>query len=349
MTARADGPGRTRPRVPASRRGLSADSPLLGGPFAVEAGAEEPQPREPAYDARSDVLDLPPEPPRAPDAPRAPDLRELRELVPAAEPGREVDDWGRSQRVFDLIEPLLDFYYRYWFRVETEGIEHVPSQGGALIVSNHSGALPPDAPMIMQAIRHEHRHPRPLYMLGEHWFKGYPGVGMLANKIGLVAAHPANAQRLLRDEQRLALAFPEGQKGSRKLYWQRYRLRRFGRGGFVRTAMRAGVPIVPVAVIGAEEAMPIFAHVPLLQRLTGLIYFPINHAFPHFGPAAAAMYLPAKFRIRFLEPVDLSGSGYLPEDAEDVGLVQQLAEEIRGRIQAELDELLLARRSVWFG
>ena len=229
--------------------------------------------------------------------------------MPAAEPGREVDDWGRSQRVFDLVEPLLDFYYRYWFRVEVEGVENVPSEGGALIVSNHSGALPPDAPMIMQAIRHEHPSPRPLYMLGENWFKGYPGVGMLANKIGLVGAHPANAQRLLGDEGRLVLVFPEGQKGSRKLFWQRYKLRRFGRGGFVRTAMRAGVPIVPTAVIGAEEAMPIFAHVPLLQRLTGLIYFPINHAFPHFGAAAGLMYLPAKFRIRFLEPIDLSAYG----------------------------------------
>ena len=98
-------------------------------------------------------------------------------------------------------------------------------------------------------------------MLGEHWFKGYPGVGMLANKIGLVAAHPANAHRLLHDEGRLVLVFPEGQKGSRKLYWQRYKLRRFGRGGFVKTAIRAGVPIVPIAVVGAEEAMPIFAHV----------------------------------------------------------------------------------------
>ena len=175
-------------------------------------------------------------------------------------------------------------------------------------MSNHSGALPPDAPMIMQAIRNEHPRPRPLYMLGEHWFKGYPGVGLLTNKIGLVAAHPANAQRLLRDEGRLVLVFPEGQKGSRKLFWQRYRLRRFGRGGFVRTAMRAGVPIVPIAVVGAEEAMPIFAHVPLLQRLTGLIYFPINHAFPQFGLAAALMYLPAKFKIRFLEPIDLSAT-----------------------------------------
>jgi 1-acyl-sn-glycerol-3-phosphate acyltransferase len=184
-------------------------------------------------------------------------------------------------------------------------------------------------------------------MLGEDWFKGYPGVGMLANKIGLVGAHPENAQRLLRDEQKLVLVFPEGQKASRKLFWQRYRLRRFGRGGFVRTAMRAGVPVVPTAVIGAEEAMPIFAHVPLLERLTGLIYFPINHAFPHFGLAAAMMYLPAKFRIRFLEPVDLSACS--PEDADDIALVGRLSERIRLRIQEELDDLVLARKSVWFG
>jgi 1-acyl-sn-glycerol-3-phosphate acyltransferase len=313
-------------RTPTSRSGLSRESRLLG------------------YDPRGSVLDMPP-PPEPVEEPA--DLRELRRLVPAAEPGREVDDWGRSQRVFDLVEPLLDFYYRHWFRVEVEGIENVPAEGGALIVSNHSGALPPDAPMIIQAIKLEHPAPRPVYMLGEHWFKGYPGVSMLTTKMGLVAAHPANAQRLLRDEQRLALVFPEGQKATRKLFWQRYRLRRFGRGGFVRTAMRAGVPIVPVALIGGEEAMPIFAHVPLLQRLTGLIYFPVNHAFPQFGLAAAFMYLPAKFKIRFLEPVDMSRYG--PEDAEDVALVQRLSERIRTHIQEELDDLLLARESVWFG
>jgi 1-acyl-sn-glycerol-3-phosphate acyltransferase len=330
---------------PARRHGLSEDSPLLGGPLTEEAGAEEPRQRSPEFDPRSGDLDLPARrsEPELPD----PDLRELRALIGATDQTREVDDWGRSERVFDLVEPLLDFYYRYWFRVEQEGIENIPSDGGALLVSNHSGALPPDAPMIMQAIRHEHPRSRPVYMLGEHWFKGYPGVGMLANKIGLVPAHPANAQRLLRDEQRLALVFPEGQKGSRKVYWQRYKLRRFGRGGFVRTAMRAGVPVVPIAVMGAEEAMPIFAHVPLLQRLTGLIYFPINHAFPQFGPAAAAMYLPAKFRIRFLEPIDLSRYG--PEDADDISLVGTLAEDIRGRIQAELDGMLQSRKSVWFG
>jgi 1-acyl-sn-glycerol-3-phosphate acyltransferase len=184
-------------------------------------------------------------------------------------------------------------------------------------------------------------------MLGEHWFKGYPGVGMLTNKLGLVAAHPANAQRLLRDEGRLVLVFPEGQKGTRKLFWQRYRLRRFGRGGFVKTALRAGVPIVPIAVIGAEEAMPIFAHVPLLQRLTGLIYFPINHAFPQFGLAAGLMYLPAKFKIRFLEPIELDGYG--PDAAEDLELVRSLSEEVRQRIQSQVDRLISERTSVWFG
>jgi 1-acyl-sn-glycerol-3-phosphate acyltransferase len=268
-------------------------------------------------------------------------------LVPAQDPTRNVDDWGRSEAFYKLAEPVFDFYYRYWFRVEQQGIENVPSTGGALLVSNHSGALPPDAPMIMQAIRNEHPNPRPLYMLGEHWFKGYPGVGMLANKIGLVAAHPANAQRLLCDEGRLALAFPEGQKGTRKVYWQRYRLRRFGRGGFVKTALRAGVPIVPVAVVGAEEAMPIFAHVQALQRLTGLIYFPINHAFPWAGLAAGAMYLPAKFKIRFLQPVSLDAYG--AEDADDLTLVQEIAERVRGQIQREVDRLVAGRSSVWFG
>ena len=111
--------------------------------------------------------------------------------------------------------------------------------------------------------------------------------------------------------------------------------------------MRAGVPIVPIAVVGAEDAMPIFAHLPLMQRLTGLIYFPVNHAFPHFGAAAGLMYLPAKFCIRFLEPIDLSRYG--PEDSEDLALVQAVAEDVRSRIQAELDSLVASRTSVWFG
>ena len=331
-----------------SRSGLSVDSPLVGGsvPTATEPQAKPAPAPDRSYLTRDDELGLP-RPAPEDEAAATPHLSELRQLIPVRESGRELDDWGRSERVFDLMQPLLDFYYRYWFRVEATGVENVPSEGGALLTSNHSGALPPDAPMIMQAIRHEHSDPRPVYMLAEHWFKGYPGVGMLTNKMGIVPAHPANASRLLRDERKLALVFPEGLKATRKLYWQRYKLRRFGRGGFVRTAMRAGVPIVPIAVVGAEDAMPIFAHVPLMQRLTGLIYFPVNHAFPHFGAAAAAMYLPAKFKITFLEPVDLSGYG--PDDAEDLSLVQGIAEDVRARIQEEVNSLLGSRTSVWFG
>ncbi len=242
---------------------------------------------------------------------------------------------------------MVDFFYRYWFRVEVEGVEHVPSRGGALLVSNHAGALPPDAPMIAKAVREEHPNPRPVHLLVEHFFKGYPGFAMLLPKIGAVPAHPANAHRLLYDEGALVQVMPEGRKATEKLYRDRYRLRRFGRGGFVATAMRAQAPIVPIALIGAEEAAPIFAHVTALQRLTGLLYFPITPTFPHFGLAGMLGYLPAKFRIRFLEPIPTDEWG--PEGAEDRGLVQTVAAEIRARIQDELVQMVSRRRSVWFG
>jgi 1-acyl-sn-glycerol-3-phosphate acyltransferase len=149
--------------------------------------------------------------------------------------------------------------------------------------------------------------------------------------------------RLLYDEQQLVLVFPEGAKATAKLYRDRYKLRRFGRGGFVEAAMRAGVPIVPIAVVGAEEAMPTFAQVGLLKRLTGLIYFPITPLFPHLGLLGAA-YLPAKFKLRFLEPVPTTGLG--PDDKSHV---QELADEIRDRIQVELVDMIAKRRSVWLG
>jgi 1-acyl-sn-glycerol-3-phosphate acyltransferase len=271
-----------------------------------------------------------------------------RALLPGIEPERQVDDWGASERVEGLFDrTLFEFYYRIWFRCEVEGIEHVPATGGALLVSNHAGALPPDAAMITKAIREEHPHPRPVRPLIENFFKGYPGLSMLLPKIGCVPAHPANAHRLLADEGQLALVFPEGRKGSEKLYKDRYRLRRFGRGGFVETAIRAGAPIVPIAVVGAEEAQPIFAHVAPLQKLTKLIYFPITPTFPLLGPLAALTFLPAKFKIRFLEPVRTDQLG--PDAWEDQSLVQELSQEIRARIQEELLDMLGRRRSVWFG
>jgi 1-acyl-sn-glycerol-3-phosphate acyltransferase len=221
----------------------------------------------------------------------------------------------------------------------------VPSAGGALIVSNHSGALPPDAAMLAKAIREEHPHPRALNITIENFFKGYPGFSALLPKIGCVPAHPANVQRLLYDEEQLVLVFPEGRKGTAKLYKDRYRLRRFGRGGFVEAAMRARVPIVPACVVGAEEAAPIFAQVGLLKRLTGLLYFPITPTFPFFGLAGMLGYLPAKFKLRFLEPIEF-GEG---DSHEDKALVQTIAHEVRARIQESLWDMLAARKSVWFG
>jgi 1-acyl-sn-glycerol-3-phosphate acyltransferase len=271
---------------------------------------------------------------------------DLRRYLPGVEPERTLTDWGRSERIEGFYDrTVLEFYYRYWFRCEVEGIENVPANGGALLVSNHSGALPPDAPMIGKAIKEEHSHPRPLNVTVEHFFKGYPGFSVLLPKIGCVAAHPANVHRLLYDEEQLVLVFPEGRKGTEKLYKDRYRLRRFGRGGFVEAAMRAQAPIVPVCVVGAEEAAPIFAQVSVLQKLTGLLYFPITPTFPHFGLFGMLGYLPAKFKIRFLEPI------HFPEEGmyRDKSLVQSVAQEVRGRIQENVWQMVGERKSVWFG
>jgi 1-acyl-sn-glycerol-3-phosphate acyltransferase len=270
----------------------------------------------------------------------------LKQYLPGVEPDRRLNDWGRSERIEGLVDDTLgEFFYRYWFRAEVEGIENVSSAGGALLVSNHSGALPPDAAMLAKAIREEHPHPRPLNITVEHFFKGYPGFSALLPKLGCVAAHPANVHRLLHDEEQLVLVFPEGRKGSAKLYKDRYRLRRFGRGGFVEAAMRARAPIVPACVVGAEEAAPIFAQIGLLKRLTGLLYFPLTPTFPHLGVLGMLGYLPAKFKLRFLDPIEF-GEG---DSHEDKALVQTIAHEIRARIQENLWDMLATRKSVWFG
>jgi len=283
------------------------------------------------------------------DAPRLPAARDdLRPFLPGLEPERQVTDWGRSERVEGLLDRTVsEFLYRYWFRVSVEGVENVPARGGALLVSNHAGALPPDGAMIAKAIKEEHPRPRAVHLTVEHFFKGYPGFSMLIQKIGGVAAHPANVHRLLRDEGELVLVFPEGRKGTEKTVKDRYRLRRFGRGGFVEAAMRARAPIVPVAVVGAEEAAPVFAQLTALQKLTGLLYVPLTPTFPHFGLLGMMGYLPAKFTIRFLEPVPTDDMG--DEPWLDKGLVQTVAHDVRALIQSELHDMIAARRSVWLG
>ena len=287
------------------------------------------------------------------------DLTELdpgigRELVPLTRPVPEpapearrsdVDRWGRSEHFRALTRRAFDPIYKHWFRVEWEGWEHLPEEGGALLVANHAGAIPPDAPSIMHGI--EKDLGRPVYGLAENLFRTMPVVGTLWSRSGGVAAHPDNAYRLLHDEQRLVLVFPEGTKATGKLYGDRYRLRRFGRGGFVEIAMRAGVPVVPIAVMGAEETMPILFKSNRLAKALNLPYFPVTANMLAFGPAGLVAYLPAKFKIRVLAPIYFD----VPPNQERYSRsrVMEESEKIRRLVQDALYDMLRKRRSVWFG
>ena len=229
----------------------------------------------------------------------------------------DVDEWGRSERTRALARRIYEPLYRYWFRAEWEGLEKIPSDGGALLVANHAAAIPSDAPVIMHGIETELQ--RPVYGMADHLFKAVPIVGTLWSRAGGVAAHPENAYRLLREQQQLALVFPEGTKGTGKHFSQRYRLRRFGRGGFVEIAMRAGVPIVPIAVVGAEESMPIVYKSPLLAKAIGAPYVPLTANMLLFGPLlGTVLYFPAKFRLRVLDPVTYLRFASVYKGFEDV-------------------------------
>jgi 1-acyl-sn-glycerol-3-phosphate acyltransferase len=278
------------------------------------------------------------------------------ELVPLPRPEAEpatgdeyrrsdVDRWGRSENFRKLIGRVYDPIYTNYFRVEWEGFEHLPQDGGALLVSNHAGAIPSDAPSIMHGI--EKDLGRPVYGLAENLFRKMPVIGTLWSRSGGVAAHPDNAYRLLHDEQQLVLVFPEGTKGTGKLYGERYQLRRFGRGGFVEIAMRAGVPVIPIAVVGAEESMPILYKSNRLAKLVGVPYFPITANMLMFGPAGLAVYLPAKFKIRVLPPVHFDVAPN-QERYSRSGVMEE-TERIRRMIQDALYDMLRTRRSVWFG
>lgn len=260
----------------------------------------------------------------------------------------DVDEWGRSEHMRALVRRAYEPVYSNWFRVSWEGFENIPTTGGALLVANHAGAIPSDAPAIMHGIERDLQ--RPVYGLADHVFRTMPVVGTLWSRSGGVVAHPENAYRLLRLQQQLALVFPEGAKGPSKHMSQRYQLRRFGRGGFVQIAMRAGVPVIPIAVVGAEESMPIIARVPALSKALGLPYFPItaNMALaPLLGPLASFAYFPAKFTIRVLEPVTFDVEPDQPRYPRN--RIMDASEAIRNRIQEALYDMLRHRRSVWFG
>ncbi len=307
------------------------------------ATAPGPKPRKVATKPRPKAPKLPPTGrstsvalvPVAPEAPR-----------PLPDPRRsDVDEWGRSEHMREIARTVYGPLYRSWHRVEWEGLDKVPTDGGALLVSNHAGAIPADAPAIMHGIETELG--RPVYGLADEMFKRLPVVGTMWSRVGGVLAHPDNAYRLLREQEQLALVFPEGTKGTGKTYGERYQLRRFGRGGFMQIAMRAGVPVVPIAVVGAEEAMPILWKSPQLAKLLGIPYFPITANMLAFGPLGAALTLPSKIKIRVLPPVHFDVEPDQPRYSRS--RIMDESEHIRQQIQEALYDMLRHRQSVWSG
>jgi 1-acyl-sn-glycerol-3-phosphate acyltransferase len=257
----------------------------------------------------------------------------------------QTDEFGADARFSETLEPFFEFLYAVWWRVEATGTEHVPASGPGLIVANHSGVLPYDGLMLQLAIRHEHPARRLCRMLALDMFALLPVLAPMLSKSGSVRANPENAERLLRQGELLGV-FPEGVKGVGKRFRERYKLARFGRGGFVRVALRTGAPIIPCAIVGAEEIHPVIGKADWVGRPFGLPYFPLTPTFPWLGPLGVVP-LPTKWSIDFGEPVDLSGYG--PEGAEDPILVNRISESVRETLQRMVDGRLARRRSVWFG
>lgn len=257
----------------------------------------------------------------------------------------DVDQWGRSERMRHVARTLYEPLYSKWFRAEWEGLEKIPRQGGALLIANHAGAIPSDAPVVMHGIEKEIG--RPVYGLADFFFRTVPVVGTLWSRAGGVPARPDNAYRLLHDQRQLALVFPEGVKGPSKSYADRYQLRRFGRGGFVEIAMRAGVPVVPIAIIGSEETMPVLWQLPQLAKVLGVPYFPVTANMLLMGPLGIAVPLPAKLRLRVLDPVRFDAEP--AQERYSKSKVMEEAERIRTVLQRALYDMLSQRRSIWFG
>ena len=272
-------------------------------------------------------------------------VREIAERIDEVRGSERADDFGFDPEFEELVAPLFVFLYRTWWRVETEGIEQVPAEGAAILVGNHSGTMFPwDGAMLKVALRLDHPARRELRPLVENFVFRLPFIGSFMTRTGGVRACPENAEALVRRNEIVAV-FPEGVRGMGKPFRRRYRLERFGRGGFVTLALRTGAPIVPVAILGAEEIHPLLATWPLPARLLGLPYFPITPTFPWLG-LGGLVPLPTKWTIRFGEPIRIAGR-FRPEQADDRLLTDRLTIEVREQVQDLVDEGLRQRRSVF--
>ncbi len=254
-----------------------------------------------------------------------------------------VDDFGFDAQWTESFITVFKSLYRDYWRVETVGVEHVPPTGRALLVANHAGVLPWDGTMIKTAVYTEHSHPRHVRALVASQFMGMPVMSWFLRRTGQAVGHPDDTRRLLeRDE--LVLVFPEGTRGTGKSFRDRYRLRRFGRGGFVATAIRARAPIIPVSVVGSEEIYPMVGDLRPVARLLGLPYFPVTPFWPWLGPLRM-IPLPSKWRIQFHAPIDVSDLSF--KDADDQHQVMALADEVRDTIQRGIYDNLKLRRGVF--
>ena len=255
-----------------------------------------------------------------------------------------VDEFGFDPHFADaIVLPLLRTLFKSWFRVEVSGAENLPETGAALVVANHAGVLPLDGLMASVAVRDHHPARRALRLLAADLVFDAPLVGHAARKAGHTKACMQDAERLLSNGE-LTAVFPEGYKGLGKPFGQRYKLRRFGRGGFVSAALRTGAPIIPCSIVGSEEIYPKIGEIAPLARLLKLPYFPITPLFP-FAGALGMIPLPSKWHIEFGAPIATSEF----DDAEDPAVIAELTEQVREDIQQTLCRLQIRRRNTFLG
>jgi 1-acyl-sn-glycerol-3-phosphate acyltransferase len=255
----------------------------------------------------------------------------------------DVDEFGFDKQLTESVFlPLLRPLYRSWFRIETYGVKNLPEDGPALIVANHSGTVGIDAVMLAVAVHDEHPDNRFLRLLGADFVFRMPGLSEVARKSGSTLACNPDAERLLRSGE-LVGVFPEGFKGVGKPFGDRYKLQRFGRGGFVSAALRTGTPIIPASIVGAEETYPLIGNIRPLARLLGTPYFPVTPLFPWLGPLGMVP-LPSKWLIEFGEPIKTECRA---DEADDPMAVFNLADQVRETIQQTLYRLLERRPDPW--
>lgn len=257
----------------------------------------------------------------------------------------EVDEWGLDWEFLDTVRPFFTFLYKLYWRVSTTGVGNIPDSGRGLLVANHSGQLPWDAAMIGTAVLSEHPAQRLVRSLYGAWFPTLPFFSLIFDKMGHALATMENGTRLLQQDEIVAV-YPEGYKGVGKLFRDRYKLARFGRGGFVKMALATQSPIIPTAVVGAEETYVSLAKSDSLARLTGFPYFPLSPTFPWLGPLGL-IPLPTKWSIDFGEPIPTDVVE--PDAANNLTLVNQLTEQVRDTVQAMVNQRLAQRRSVFLG